>query len=67
MVKKSKSELCELIGVKPSGLKTIERRGKLNDRLLSVGYQLVDKRIEGELGRQKTWYYMQCIDQQIQQ
>ena len=59
MVKKSKNEICELIGVKPGGLKTIERRGKLNDRLLSVGYQLVDKRIEGEVGKQQTWYYLE--------
>ena len=38
MVKKSKNEICELIGVKPGGLKSIEHRGKLIDRLLSVGF-----------------------------
>ena len=59
MVKKSKKEICELIGVKIGGLKSIEHRGKLSDRLLSVGYQLVDKRIEGEAGKQQTWFYME--------
>ena len=59
MVKKSTKEICELIGVKPSGLKTIERRGQLSDRLLSIGYNLVDKRIEGEVGKQQTFYYLE--------
>ena len=59
MVKKSKKEICELIGVKIGGLKSIEHRGQLNDRLLSIGYQLIDKKVEGEVGKQSTWYYLE--------
>lgn len=59
MVKKSKKEICELIGVKIGGLKSIEHRGQLSNRLLSTGYELIDKKIEGELGRQQTWYYLE--------
>ena len=65
MVRKSKKEICELIGVKPSGLKTIERRGKLNERLLSIGYNLINKRMEGEAGKQQTWYYLEEIMESI--
>ena len=54
----NKKELGELLGVKPSGLKSIERRNGLEQKLLDVGYQLIDKKIEGEIGKQQTFYYL---------
>ena len=44
MIKKfNKKELCELIGVKPSGLKTIERRDQLEEKLSNEGYRLISR------------------------
>ena len=48
MIKVDKCGLSEILGVKVSGLKTIERRGQLEDRLLCKGYSLVYKKIEGD-------------------
>lgn len=59
MVKMNKKELGGLLGVKPSGLKSIERRNRLEQKLLDAGYQLVDKRIEGDPGKQQTFYYIE--------
>ena len=51
MIKVDKRGLSEILGVKVSGLKTIERRGQLEDRLLYKGYNLVYKKIEGDDGK----------------
>ena len=48
MVRKfNKKELCELIGVKPNGLKTIERRNQLEEKLSNEGYRLISRESDG--------------------
>ena len=58
MVKVNKKGLAEILGVKVTYIKILQNRGTLEGKLLDVGYQLIDKKIEGEVGKQQTFYYL---------
>ena len=46
-MKANRRELLNILGVKNSGLKTIENKKQLNKRLKDLGYKLIDKVKEG--------------------
>ena len=56
MVKVDKKELAEILGVKVTYIKILQNRGTLESKLLDAGYQLIDKKIEGNNG--KMIYYL---------
>lgn len=58
MVKVNKKGLAEILGVKVTYIKILQNRGTLEGKLLDVGYQLIDKKIEGDPGKQQTFYYL---------
>ena len=59
----TKKELANLLGVKSEGLKTLERRGRLEERLMEKGCRLINKEVIGEIGKQQTIYTIeQCED-----
>ena len=49
MVKVNKKGLAEILGEKVHYIKILQNRGTLEGKLLDVGYQLIDKKIEGDL------------------
>ena len=60
MIKKvNKKELAEFLGVKVTYIKILNNRGTLEQKLLDAGYQLIDKKIEGDPGKQQTFYYIE--------
>lgn len=59
----TKRELANLLGIKPESLKTLERRGRLEEHLIEKGCRLINKEIIGEIGTQQTTYTIeQCED-----
>ena len=57
-MKYDKMQLCELLGIKDAGLKTIIRRKQLEDKLNSIGYNLLEVVKEGR----KNVYILEQIN-----
>ena len=59
----NKSELANFLGIKSEGLKTLERRGRLTERLMEKGCRLINRETIGKIGMQQTIYTIeQCED-----